>query len=169
MIVQPPLPYSGNRSWTPGDGGHSRWRDLSDPHPGSAARGAACADLGRQARLFGYLNWTPQPPQIPSPRRTRRRCVPDMQAQRAGSHPPITGDLVKASHMEAEFPPSLGMAGESVGAPDRVTVIPGNHEPLCYRASPAITSPKPWDIYLDGDGSARWRDVSSRCAGAAGP
>src|SRR5260370_40963646 len=48
-----------------------------------------------------------------------------MQAQAPG-HVAITGDLVNLA-LEAEFAPSLKWL-ESVGAPDRVTAIPGNHD-----------------------------------------
>ncbi len=51
--------------------------------------------------------------------------VSDMQAQ-APDHIAITGDVVNLA-IEAEFAPALKWL-KSVGSPDRVTVIPGNHD-----------------------------------------
>ena len=51
--------------------------------------------------------------------------VGDMQAQRP-DHIAVTGDLVNLA-LEAEFAPARAWLA-SVGAPDRVTVIPGNHD-----------------------------------------
>ena len=95
---------------------------LSDPHlpPLPAAR---LRDFAGK-RALGYLNWT----------RNRRKfhlrdvldaLVSDMQAQ-APDHIAVTGDLVNLA-LEAEFAPALQWL-ESVGAADRVTVIPGNHD-----------------------------------------
>lgn len=95
---------------------------LSDPHlpPLPTAR---LRDLAGK-RAFGYLNW------IRNRHRFHRRdvldaLVSDMQAQ-LPDHIAITGDLVNLA-LEAEFARSRVWL-ESVGAPDRVTVIPGNHD-----------------------------------------
>jgi 3',5'-cyclic AMP phosphodiesterase CpdA len=95
---------------------------LSDPHlpPLPTPR---LRDLAGK-RALGYLNWTR------NRQRFHRRdvldaLVSDMQTQ-APDHIAITGDLVNLA-LEAEFGPSLKWL-ESVGAPDRVTVIPGNHD-----------------------------------------
>jgi 3',5'-cyclic AMP phosphodiesterase CpdA len=95
---------------------------LSDPHlpPLPAAR---LRDLAGK-RAFGYLNWTR------NRHRFHRRdvldaLVSDMHAQRP-DHIAITGDLVNLA-LEAEFAPARAWL-ESVGAPDRVSVIPGNHD-----------------------------------------
>jgi 3',5'-cyclic AMP phosphodiesterase CpdA len=95
---------------------------LSDPHlpplPSPRLRELA----GKRA--LGYLNWT----------RNRRKfyrrdvvdaLVSDMRAQ-VPDQIAVTGDLVNLA-LEAEFAPALGWV-ESVGAPDRVTVVPGNHD-----------------------------------------
>jgi 3',5'-cyclic AMP phosphodiesterase CpdA len=95
---------------------------LSDPHlpPLPAAR---LSDLAGK-RALGYLNWTR------NRRKFHRRdvldaLVSDIQAQ-APDHIAVTGDLVNLA-LEAEFAPARQWL-ESVGAPDRVTVIPGNHD-----------------------------------------
>src|SRR5260370_35732719 len=119
---------------------------LSDPHlpPLPAPR---LRDLAGK-RAPGYLNWTR------SRQRFDRRdvldaLVSDIQAQAPG-HIAITGDLVNLA-LEAEFAPSLKWL-ESVGAPDRVTVIPGNHDAYVratqHRFAEALVN------YLEGDDAA---------------
>jgi 3',5'-cyclic AMP phosphodiesterase CpdA len=95
---------------------------LSDPHLPPLPTPGLRELAGKRA--LGYLNWTR------NRHRFHRRdvldaLVSDMQAQAPG-HIAITGDLVNLA-LEAEFAPSLKWL-ESVGAPDRVTVIPGNHD-----------------------------------------
>jgi 3',5'-cyclic AMP phosphodiesterase CpdA len=95
---------------------------LSDPHLPPLPR-ARLAELAGK-RALGYLNWT----------RNRRRyyrrdvldaLVSDMQAQ-APDHIAVTGDLVNLA-LEAEFPPAREWL-DSVGTPELVTAIPGNHD-----------------------------------------
>jgi 3',5'-cyclic AMP phosphodiesterase CpdA len=95
---------------------------LSDPHlpplPSLRLRELA----GKRA--LGYLNW------IRNRRKFHRRdvldaLVSDLQAQ-APDQVAITGDLVNLA-LEAEFTPALQWL-ESVGAADRVTIVPGNHD-----------------------------------------
>ena len=116
---------------------------LSDPHlpPLPAVR---LRDLAGK-RVFGYLNW----------KRNRHKyhrrdvldaLVSDLQAQMP-DHIAITGDLVNLA-LEAEFAPSRAWL-ESVGAPDRVTVIPGNHD--AYVRVTQQHFAQAWGSYLDGD------------------
>ena len=95
---------------------------LSDPHlpPLPTPR---LRDLAGK-RAFGYLNWTRNRQNVHK-RDVLDTLVSDMQAQDP-HHIAITGDLVNLA-LEAEFAPALKWL-ESVGAPDRVTVIPGNHD-----------------------------------------
>jgi 3',5'-cyclic AMP phosphodiesterase CpdA len=95
---------------------------LSDPHlpPLPAPRLFELAGK----RALGYLNWTR------NRHRFHRRDVvdvlmSDLQAQ-VPDHVAITGDLVNLA-LEAEFAPALAWL-KSVGAPERVTVVPGNHD-----------------------------------------
>jgi 3',5'-cyclic AMP phosphodiesterase CpdA len=116
---------------------------LSDPHlpPLPAAR---LRDLAGK-RAFGYLNWTRNRHKYHR-REVLDALVSDMQAQ-TPDHVAITGDLVNLA-LEAEFPPSRAWL-ESVGAPDRVTVIPGNHD--AYVRVNAHRFAETWGSYLDGD------------------
>src|ERR1700687_1987822 len=102
---------------------------LSDPHL-SPLPTARLRDLAGK-RAFGYLNWTRNRHKFHR-RDVLDALVSDMQAQ-APDHVAITGDLVNLA-LEAEFASSRAWL-ESVGAPDRVTVIPGNHDAY-VRATP---------------------------------
>ena len=69
-----------------------------------------------------------------------------MQAQRP-DHIAITGDLVNLA-LEAEFAPAQAWL-ESVGPPDQVTVIPGNHD--AYVRATRHRFAKTFGDYLRGD------------------
>jgi 3',5'-cyclic AMP phosphodiesterase CpdA len=75
--------------------------------------------------------------------------VADMQA-RAPDHIAITGDLVNLA-LEAEFAPARAWL-ESVGAPDRVTVVPGNHD--AYVRATQHRFAEAWGDYLHSDEAA---------------
>jgi 3',5'-cyclic AMP phosphodiesterase CpdA len=116
---------------------------LSDPHlpPLPAAR---LRDLlGKRA--LGYLNWTRNRHKYQR-REVLDALVSDLQAQ-TPDHIAVTGDLVNLA-LEAEFAPSRAWL-ESVGTPDRVTVIPGNHD--AYVRATAHRFAEAWGSYLDGD------------------
>ena len=126
---------------------------LSDPHlpPLPSPR---LADLAGK-RALGYLNWTRNRHKFHK-REVLDTLVSDVQAQ-VPDHIAITGDLVNLA-LEAEFAPSRAWL-ESVGAPDRVTVIPGNHD--AYVRATQHRFAEAWGNYLAGD------DASDR--GAAFP
>jgi len=95
---------------------------LSDPHlpPLPAVR---WRDLAGK-RALGYLNWTRNRHKYHR-REVLDALVADMQAQRP-DHIAVTGDLVNLA-LEAEFRPARAWL-ESVGTPEHVTVVPGNHD-----------------------------------------
>lgn len=95
---------------------------LSDPHlpPMPVPR---LRDLAGK-RAFGYLNWRRNRQDVHR-RDVLDALVSDLQAQ-SPDQIAVTGDLVNIA-LEAEFAPARAWL-ESVGAPDRVTVIPGNHD-----------------------------------------
>jgi 3',5'-cyclic AMP phosphodiesterase CpdA len=119
---------------------------LSDPHlpPLPAAR---WRDLAGK-RALGYLNWTR------SRRKYQRRDVLDaLVSDLAAQHPDqiaITGDLVNLA-LEAEFAPARAWL-ESVGAPDRVSLVPGNHD--AYVRVTRHRFAEAWRDYLRGDDAA---------------
>jgi 3',5'-cyclic AMP phosphodiesterase CpdA len=120
---------------------------LSDPHlpPLPAPRLSELAGK----RALGYLNWTR------NRHRYHRRdvldtLVSDLQAQ-VPDHIALTGDLVNLA-LEAEFAPSLAWL-QSVGPPDRVTAIPGNHD--AYVRATRYRFKESWNSYLRGDEAAQ--------------
>src|ERR1700759_3658971 len=95
---------------------------VSDPHLPPLPEPRLAELMGK--RVFGYLNWTR------NRHRYHRREVldvlmSDLQAQ-APDHIAVTGDLVNLA-LEAEFAPAKKWLAR-VGAPERVTAIPGNHD-----------------------------------------
>jgi 3',5'-cyclic AMP phosphodiesterase CpdA len=118
---------------------------LSDPHlpplPAPSLRELA----GKRA--LGYLNWTRN-----RHKHQRREVLDalaaDMRAQRP-DHIAITGDLVNIG-LEAEFAPAHAWL-ESVGPPERVTVVPGNHD--AYVRATQNRFAEIWGDYLRGDGA----------------
>ena len=116
---------------------------LSDPHLPPLPNPGLFELAGKRA--LGYLNW----------RRNRHRyhrrevldvLVSDLLAQSA-DHIAITGDIVNLA-LEAEFAPSRAWL-ESVGASDRVTVIPGNHD--AYVRATRHRFIEAWGDYMAGD------------------
>jgi 3',5'-cyclic AMP phosphodiesterase CpdA len=99
-----------------------RLAHLSDPHlpPLPAARLRELAGK----RALGYLNWTRNRHKIHR-RDVLDTLVSDIKAQ-APDHIAVTGDIVNLA-LESEFAPARAWL-ENVGTPDRVTVIPGNHD-----------------------------------------
>jgi 3',5'-cyclic AMP phosphodiesterase CpdA len=116
---------------------------LSDPHlpPLPAAR---LRDLAGK-RALGYLNWTRNRHKFHR-RDVLDALVSDMQAQ-APDHIAITGDLVNLA-LEAEFAPARAWL-DSIGSPDRVTVIPGNHD--AYVRMTQHRFAQAWGNYLVSD------------------
>jgi len=116
---------------------------LSDPHL-PPLPGLRLSDLVGK-RAFGYLNWTRNRHRFHS-RDVLDALVSDMQEQ-TPDHIAVTGDLVNLA-LDAEFAPSRAWL-ESVGAPDRVTVIPGNHD--AYVGATRHRFAETWTNYLVGD------------------
>jgi 3',5'-cyclic AMP phosphodiesterase CpdA len=116
---------------------------LSDPHlpPLPAPR---LADLAGK-RALGYLNWTRNRHQFHR-RDVLDTLVSDLQTQMP-DHIAVTGDLVNLA-LEAEFPPALTWL-TSVGPPDRVTAIPGNHD--AYVRATRHRFAETFGDYLRGD------------------
>lgn len=94
-------------------------------------------------RILGYLNWHRRR-KFAHQLDVLQRLVDDLLSQ-THDHVVVTGDLVNIALPE-EFRNALSFL-KSLGTPDRVTVIPGNH-----------------DIYLEtneGEGADLWRDYMS--------
>jgi len=116
---------------------------LSDPHLPPLPHPRPFELAGKRA--LGYLNW----------KRNRHRyhrrdvadvLISDLQAQ-VPDHIAITGDLVNLA-LEAEFAPALAWL-QSVGSPEQVTVVPGNHDAYVRATRHCIA--ESWGSYLAGD------------------
>jgi 3',5'-cyclic AMP phosphodiesterase CpdA len=116
---------------------------LSDPHLPPLPNPRLVELAGKRA--LGYLNWTRNRHKFHK-REVLDALVSDIQAQ-APDHIAITGDLVNLA-LEAEFVPARAWL-ESVGAPNRVTVIPGNHD--AYVRATQHRFAETWETYLAGD------------------
>jgi 3',5'-cyclic AMP phosphodiesterase CpdA len=124
---------------------------LSDPHlPMPQAR--ALDLLGKRAT--GYYNWWRNRVQLHRPE-ALAGIVADIKAQKP-DHIALTGDLVNIS-----LPDEFARASrwlEGLGTPDRVTVIPGNHD--VYVATRWRESLGLWGAYIAGDGQPPANDFS---------
>jgi 3',5'-cyclic AMP phosphodiesterase CpdA len=114
---------------------------LSDPHLAPLPRPRWFELLGKRAT--GYFNW----------RRRRAlihrsdvlaRIVADMKAQ-SPDHIAVTGDLVNIA-LPTEFPTAHAFLA-SLGSPDDVTCVPGNHDAYVRGAEPQ----RHWGDYMRGD------------------
>ena len=116
---------------------------LSDPHlPMPQAR--AVDLLGK--RVTGYFNWWRNRVQLHRPE-ALAGIVADIEAQKP-DHIALTGDLVNISLPDEFARASRWLA--TLGTPERVTVIPGNHD--VYVATQWRESLGQWGAYIAGDG-----------------
>src|SRR5262245_27289467 len=119
---------------------------LSDPHLAPLPQPHWLQLLGKRAT--GYLNW----------RRRRHlvhrtdvlaRIVTDLKAQ-FPDHIAVTGDLVNIA-LPGEYPPARAFL-ESLGPPQDVTLVPGNHD--AYVRSATRVREQQWGDYMRGDEEA---------------
>jgi 3',5'-cyclic AMP phosphodiesterase CpdA len=116
---------------------------LSDPHLPPLPIPKRSELAGK--RVLGYLHWTR------NRHKYHRRdvldlLVSDLQAQ-VPDQIAVTGDLVNLA-LEAEFAPARAWL-ESLGGPDRITAIPGNHD--AYVRATRHRFAESWSNYLAGD------------------
>jgi 3',5'-cyclic AMP phosphodiesterase CpdA len=96
-------------------------------------------------RLFGYINWT-RNRQKYHRREVVDALLSDLHAKRP-DHIAVTGDFVNLA-LKAEFEPARAWL-ESVGPPDRVSIVPGNHDAYVRATQPRIA--QCWGSYCTGD------------------
>jgi 3',5'-cyclic AMP phosphodiesterase CpdA len=122
-----------------------RLAHISDPHLGPLPK-VGFGDLASK-RAFGYVNW----------RRNRQHAfapsvltalAEDIRAA-APDHVAVTGDLVNLG-LTAEFAAARAWLAE-LGEPDKVTVIPGNHDAYVPGAFEELADA--WHDYMTGDNS----------------
>jgi 3',5'-cyclic AMP phosphodiesterase CpdA len=139
---------SGSAALPPAPGsGRLRFAHLSDPHL-TRLDGISPLRL-RDKRLLGWLSWT---------RRRRHRHRPEVLARVIGDvaaatvdHTVVTGDLTQLG-LPAELDAARAWL-EALGPPERVTVIPGNHDR--YVEDPTRHLERAWAPWLAGDGPGR--------------
>src|SRR5215469_3998098 len=119
---------------------------LSDPHLPPMPKPQASELLGKRA--LGYLNWTRNRHKFYK-REVVDALVADLTAQ-APDHITVTGDLVNLA-LNAEFAPALAWL-RNVGAADRVTAIPGNHD--AYVRATRLRFTNDFADYVSGDDKA---------------
>ncbi len=118
---------------------------LSDPHLAPLPAPSLRELIGK--RVTGYLHWTRTRHKIHR-REVLNALVADLRAQRP-DHIAVTGDLVNIA-LEAEFAPARAWL-QSVGTPEHVTVVPGNHD--AYAGATQGRFAEIWRDYLRGDGA----------------
>jgi 3',5'-cyclic AMP phosphodiesterase CpdA len=118
---------------------------LSDPHLAPLPTPSLRELIGKRAT--GYLHWTRTRHKIHR-REVLDALVADLRAQHP-DHIAVTGDLVNIA-LEAEFAPARAWL-QSVGAPDHVTVVPGNHD--AYARATQRRFAEIWRDCLRGDGA----------------
>ncbi len=128
-----------------------RFAHLSDPHLTDPSAASAAELMGKRA--LGYLSW------LRRRRHEHRREILDALVRdistRAPHHTVVTGDLTHIS-LPDEFAQARDWLS-ALGTPDRVTVIPGNHD--AYVNAPWEHSQGLWADYMSGDaGRATSRD-----------
>jgi 3',5'-cyclic AMP phosphodiesterase CpdA len=116
---------------------------ISDPHLGPLPP-LRVSDLMNK-RFFGYLSWV---------RRRRALHRPEVLAALAADldalgadHLVVTGDLTNIA-LEAEFTQVAGWL-RSLGAPEAVSVVPGNHD--AYVAVPWEASLAKWQAFMTSE------------------
>ena len=114
-------------------------------------------------RATGYFNWWRHRVHLHVPE-ALAGIVADIKAQKP-DHIALTGDLVNVA-LPQEFRRAADWLA-AFDAPDRITVIPGNHD--VYVRSPGTRAMGLWGAYIAGDGAAAGRRASTssrRCAAA---
>jgi 3',5'-cyclic AMP phosphodiesterase CpdA len=116
---------------------------LSDPHLPPLPTPKRSELAGK--RVLGYLHWTRKRHNYHR-RDVLDLLVSDLQAQ-TPDQIAVTGDLVNLA-LEAEFAPARAWL-ESLGGPERITAIPGNHD--TYVRATRHRFAESWSNYLAGD------------------
>jgi len=96
-------------------------------------------------RLLGYLNWIAGRGSFHD-RETLDRLTADLKARKA-DHIAVTGDLTNIS-LPLEFQQAAEWLRE-LGPPDRVTVVPGNHD--AYVPVPVDSGLGHWSAFMTSD------------------
>jgi 3',5'-cyclic AMP phosphodiesterase CpdA len=107
-------------------------------------------------RGLGYINWLRKRHKVHRPN-ILSKVVADLKAH-APDHIAFTGDLVNLS-LTNEFEPARAWL-ETLGAPDAVTMVPGNHD--AYVRAAAAFAQRHWSKYMLGDANENFPFVRRR-------
>ncbi len=125
---------------------------LSDLHV-TRPRPARAAELFNK-RLLGFLSWRQRRRHVHRPE-VLEALLADLALQ-SSDHVAITGDLTHIG-LPAEIHEARGWLAR-IGPPERVTLIPGNHD--AYAASaPERSWETQWPAYIAGDDGAALREL----------
>ena len=127
---------------------------LSDPHLSPLPVPRLSELLNKRA--LGYLNWLRKRSAIHRPE-VLAAVVKDLKTQ-VFDHLAVTGDLINIA-LDAEFSPARKWL-ESLGSPERVTLVPGNHD--AYVAETASRLSAEWGAYMRGDAGETFPFVRRR-------
>ena len=127
---------------------------LSDPHLSPLPAPRFSELLGKRA--LGYFNWRRKRGTIHRAA-TLAAIVRDLKTQ-AFDHLAVTGDLINIA-LDEEFAPARKWL-ESLGPPDRVTLVPGNHD--AYVREAAARLDQEWGDYMRGDAGEAFPFVRRR-------
>lgn len=122
-----------------------RLAHLSDPHLGPLPP-VRLRDLASK-RILGYANW-----HLHRARRVLQaghlQAIVDDVAAHAPDHLAVTGDLVNLA-LASEFQEAAQWLA-TLGAPDDVSVVPGNHD--AYVPGALAQATRAWNDHMSGDG-----------------
>lgn len=119
---------------------------VADPHVSPLPQPTALELCNK--RVLGYLSWTLRRKHIHR-KEVLSALTADLVAA-APDHVAVVGDLTNIS-LPAEFPPALEWL-RTLGDPDRVSVVPGNHD--AYVSLPWSGTIALWRRYMRGDDRA---------------
>lgn len=128
---------------------------LSDLHATPVAPRGPLPLLGKRA--LGWLSWRARRRHVHRPE-VVEALIEDLHAQ-APDHVAVTGDLTNISLVD-EFASARRWL-ERIGDPERVSVVPGNHD--AYVRVPRERSWSLWNEWLRPD--AEWRDRADPASG----
>lgn len=114
---------------------------LSDPHLAPLPQPRWRELMGK--RITGYLNWR-RKRQLMHRSDLLAKVVADVKA-RMPDHIVVTGDLINIS-LAAEYGPARAWLA-SLGSPENVSLVPGNHDAYVRAAHPHLH----WGDYMRGD------------------
>ncbi|MGE0824512.1 MAG: metallophosphoesterase [Candidatus Binatia bacterium] len=117
----------------------------------------------RNKRVLGWLSWILRRRKHYRPE-VLQALIADLQ-ETAPDHIVVTGDLINIS-LEEEFPAAVPWL-HRFGPPDKVFIIPGNHD--AYVSVPYTHSWRHWEAYLQSDEAYQPESPSENGTGVAFP